>query len=310
MKTRGILLQCGLLSAMGCAMMAMSIPTADAASVLYVANGKNGTISKISSTGSVSTLVSGLQQPYGLAASANGNFLYVVNSDHPSSGGGYNIDSINVGGGGVNTITNLSAAQPAALTVDNVGNLYVSLMNGVIDKITTGGVVTQFADMGSTSEPDGLAFGPDGNLYVSNYGTGTIDQVVGNTVNLVVNDSGGPGGLAFDSSGNLYVANGNTNNVEQITPGGGVSTFATITGEPNFLTFGNGGNLYVTLYTGGVVDKISSSGVVSTFATGLDGPAGIVALPAPVPASFGLVGIGSLAMIGGLTLRRRMANIH
>ena len=308
MKTQRIL-QCGVLLSVGCAIAGMGVPTAKAASVLYVANGINGTISEISPTGSVSTLVSNLAQPYGLAAGANGSLLYVANSY--TSGGVFNIDSISAGGS-VSTITSISgqsSLQPAALTVDNAGNLYVALMGGVIDKITTGGSVTQFANMGSGSEPDGLAFGPDGNLYVSNYGTSTIDQIIGGTASTFVTDSGGPGGLAFDSSGNLYVANG-AGTVDKITSGGIASTFATISGEPNFLAFGSQGNLYVTLYTGNAVDKISPDGSVSTFATGLDGPAGIVALPAPIPASFDLAGIGSLAMIGGLVLRRRMVKIH
>ncbi len=311
MKTQRIL-QCGLLSAVGFAIAGMGVPTARAASVLYVANGGNGTISEISPTGSVNTLVSNLAQPWGLAAGANGSLLYVANSSYSGSNV-FNIDSISAGGG-VNTITSLSGganAQPAALTVDSVGNLYVALMGGTIDKITTGGTVTQFANVGSSSAPDGLAFGPNGNLYVSNYNTGIIDQIINGTATLFASGLSGPGGLAFDSSGNLYVANGGNNTVDKITSADAVSTFATIAGSPNFLAFGSQGNLYVTLETSGGVDKISSTGTVSSFVpNGLNLPAGIVALPAPVPASFGLVGIGSLAMIGGLALRRRMAKIH
>ncbi|MGC9260021.1 MAG: virginiamycin B lyase family protein [Phycisphaerae bacterium] len=330
MNTKKIL-QCGVLFSAGCAAAVMGVRSAKAASVLYVANYGNGTISEIGPTGSVSTLASGLYGPYGLAPGANGSLLFVANGATNAgltynSGGSYSIDAISAGGGASTTASipvgtegpvindyAYNAAQPQALTVDSAGNLYVALYGGDIDEITPKGTPTTVADIGVNQLPDGLAFGPNGNLYVANFLTNSIDEVdtSSETVTPFVSLSSapGPGGLAFDSSGNLYVADWTSNEVEKINSDGSVSPFASFSSgsEPASLAFGSDGNLYVTLYGDKAVEKVTPSGAVSLFASGLDGPAGIVAMPAPIPASFGLVGIGSLALIGGLALRRRMA---
>ena len=45
--------------------------------------------------------------------------------------------------------------------------------NDTVDKVTPAGVVSTFAT-GFDSDPDGLAFDSAGNLYVANYGDGTV----------------------------------------------------------------------------------------------------------------------------------------
>ena len=80
-----------------------------------------------------------------------------------------------------------------------------------------------------------------------------------------------PQGLAFDTSGNLYVAEANASLISKITPGGGISTFATGITTPTGLVFDTSGNLYVANAgapsSGTNVNKITPGGVVTLFAT-------------------------------------------
>ena len=74
---------------------------------------------------------------------------------------------------------------------------------------------------------DGIAFGPDGNLYVGNFGDGEVYRIVldkdGNVTEnasyakdsnqLVSTD-----GMVFDQKGNLYIADFSANAIVRVTP--------------------------------------------------------------------------------------------
>lgn len=82
---------------------------------------------------------------------------------------------------------------------------------------------------------DGIAFGPDGNLYVGNFGDGEV-------VKIVVDENGdyvsqctyakdfsqleSTDGMIFDEKGNLYVADFCANAIAKITPDGKVTRYA------------------------------------------------------------------------------------
>jgi len=74
-----------------------------------------------------------------------------------------------------------------------------------------------------------------------------------------------PEGLAFDTSGNLFVAGGG--DVSKITPGGTVSTYATLSSGTTGLAIDSIGNLY-TVGGGNTIKKIPvGGGAVSIYAT-------------------------------------------
>jgi sugar lactone lactonase YvrE len=127
------------------------------------------------------------------------------------------------------------------LTVDDDGNLYVPQRGGTagcsIIRIDAEGGADQagvtVARMNPPCNPAGLAFGPDGRLYLSGFGA------AGDEIGRVRPDStsppvatgfatGTPGanGLAFDEDGNLYVSDGGTaqGRVFRVGPSGGAAT--------------------------------------------------------------------------------------
>jgi sugar lactone lactonase YvrE len=157
---------------------------------------------------------------------------------------------------------------PGGLTLDAVGNLYVT-QAAAIRKVTPAGVVTTIAgnDNGVTGNTDGpaasatfnglsgIALDNQGNLYVADSGNHAIRKITPDGMVSTWAGSGALGytnfssigyatinGLTIDTDGNLYLADSYNNAVRRITPDGQVTTLAS--GCPTGRTlFGNSGTL-------------------------------------------------------------------
>jgi sugar lactone lactonase YvrE len=140
---------------------------------------------------------------------------------------------------------------------------------------------------GSEQGPRGIAFGPDGNVYVSDSDQDIVYRYDGATgaplpapgqtgAVFIPAGSGGltaPAGITFGADGNLYVCSYKTNQILRYqgpagsAPGAFVDVFASVTNVtgatgPNDLTFGPDGNLYVGVITGpigGQIDRFAGS---------------------------------------------------
>src|SRR5207244_399400 len=155
---------------------------------------------------------------------------------------------------------------------------------------------------GGLGFPHGLAFGPDGNLYVGDRNTNSVMRYSGTTgaplpasglsgATFVAPNSGGLNittGVTFGPDGNLYVDSFNSNSVLRYNgrTGAFLGTFASAPAlsGPQGLTFGPDGNLYVASFnmstvvrfdgqTGAFRDVFASGG-------GLNGPTYLVFRPA------------------------------
>jgi DNA-binding beta-propeller fold protein YncE len=111
--------------------------------------------------------------------------------------------------------------------------------------------------------PTGLAFAPNGNLFVASQNGNSVTKFSpdGMTSKVFVNNANGvkgPQGLAFGGAGNLYVVN-NDSNVREYSPAGNlVQAFKTDT-SPFGLAFDGKGNLFVATLN----DKIDEFSVVA-----------------------------------------------
>jgi sugar lactone lactonase YvrE len=128
----------------------------------------------------------------------------------------------------------------------------------VIDRFDqNGNFLGVFASAG-LFEPTGIAFGPDGFLYVANIGSLGYSYITrydsnGNPVDatpFVPSSTGlfSPGGITFGGAGNLYVADTSNATIDEVVLP--VGTFNALAGpcpfsSPSGVTFGPDGNLYV-----------------------------------------------------------------
>ena len=276
-------------------------PAAVHAGLMYVSSGSQSVV-QVSAGGVVSPFatVSANSTPWGIAVASSGN-VFVT---EPSTGLIREITP----GGAVSTFATLGGgSNPLGMTIDGSGNLYVahngSPTNRTIDKITIGGTISTYATMASSFNPYNVAFDSSGNLYAGGNNNGTNNQIVKISPTQVVSDfksslAGAPNGLALDASGNLYTTFG-TNTITKITPGGVVSTFATLPGGSAALglAFDSLGFLYSANQSANTISKISADGLtVTTFASAITNPRYIafapVAVPEPGTALFGIACVG------------------
>ena len=111
--------------------------------------------------------------------------------------------------------------NPAGITFGADGNFYVSNSNFFDENVTgtevlrydgeTGEFIDVFASGGGLNTPGGVTFGPDGNLYVSSFGTSEVLRYDGETGEFIDvftsgGDLNGPTVLTFGPDNNLYVS--------------------------------------------------------------------------------------------------------
>ncbi|MDR2209492.1 MAG: SMP-30/gluconolactonase/LRE family protein [Azoarcus sp.] len=194
--------------------------------------------------------------------------------------------------------------SPADITIDTAGNLYVTdARNHRIRKITQEGEVSTFAGgkegfadgIGSAARfnnPWGITIDAAGNLYVTDSRNHRIRKITakGKVSTLAGSGKGFADGvgsaaqfafprdIAIDAAGNLYVADVENHRIRKITPEGEVSTFAGGKGgfadgtgsaaqfnNPWGITIDAAGNLYVTDSGNHRIRKVTPKGEVSTF---------------------------------------------
>jgi sugar lactone lactonase YvrE len=258
----------------------------DSSGNVYVADAGNNVIRKITSSGVVTTIAglagtagsvdgtgaaANFSQPFGVAVDSAGN-IYVSDFGNNSIrkitpgavvttlAGTEGVTSTNYvdglpsnPGSADGTGGDASFSQPAGITIDSSGNLYVAdSANNTIRKITSAGVVTTLAGLaGTTGSTDG---------------TGSAARF------------NAPRGVTVDSSGNVYVADGGNTLIRKVTSAGVVTTLAGTPGTfeaapgtgaaayfdvPVGIAVDGSGNLYVSEELGQVIAKGAVAPVVT-----------------------------------------------
>lgn len=176
-----------------------------------------------------------------------------------------------IAGGGPNNLPALksSMGSPTSVTLDSVGNLYVTDINSNrVFKVATTGIVTVVAGngqhggfttgdggpaiAGTLTDPNGAAVDSSGNLFIADKTycrirevsaqTGNISTIAGTGGCLYSGDGGpatsaalnDPSGVALDNSGNIIIADSGNCLIRRISASTGV--ISTIAGTPPDLT--------------------------------------------------------------------------
>jgi hypothetical protein len=222
----------------------------DASGNVYVADARNVTVRKITTTGVVSTYAgttlsvgvadgtttaAKFRDPFGVAADASGNVYVADTFNHTirkitSAGLVTTIAGTASSSGSVDGIREAAKFNtPYSVAVDSSDNVYVADTNNhIIRKITPAGVVTTFAGVaGSPGSADGAGFAAKFNY---------------------------PAGVAVDYVGNVYVADMFNHTIRKITPDAVVTTLA---GTANSIgsTDGSGTNARFRFPYGIAVDR-------------------------------------------------------
>jgi len=169
--------------------------------------------------------------------------------------------------------------------IDSFGNIYTTFSGSRGQKVP---VAVYKIDLNFNMKPfindlmnaTGLAFDPQGLLYISSRYDGFVYQVTPNgSMSPFVEGMGVATGIAFDREQNLYVGD-RSGTIFKISPGRQIFVFATL--EPSIsayhLAFGRDDYLYVTGPTTSSFDsvhRISHAGEVELFYRGLGRPQGM-----------------------------------
>ena len=261
----------------------------DSSNNMYIADSLNNRIRKVNSSGIISTAVGNgtvgysgdggaagsatLNAPVGVAVDATRNFYIVDSGNHSIRKVGTNGIITTIAGNGIIGFsgdsviaTNARLANPQNISVDNSGTLFIAdAGNNRIRRVDTNGIITtkagrnlndgDSATNGTLNSVSGVAFDPDGALFLADTGNNRIRKVDTNGIITTVAGNGFPGyagdgaaatnaslnqpfGLALDVNGQLYIADTMNNRIRKVDTNGVITTLA---GNGVYGTTGNGG---------------------------------------------------------------------
>ncbi len=211
-----------------------------------------------------STGISAGSAPRGITAGPDGNLWFTETA-------GNSIGRITPAGSVTQFSTGITASSsPWGITAGPDGNLWFTERNnqGGIGRITTGGVVTEFACSGL---PSGITAGPDGNLwFAESANPGYVGRMTpsGTLVEFStgLTHDGNPQDIAAGTDGNLYFTETKGSGaLGRITPSGVIAEFtAGLSAAPYGIAGGGDGNMWFTENAGDAVGRLTVGPAVTT----------------------------------------------
>jgi sugar lactone lactonase YvrE len=224
----------------------------------------------------LTTLVSGLNNPYGVAVDNAGN-VYIADT------GNKVIKEWTAANTNVTTLISV-LNHSLGVAVDCMGNIYFSKgefgNNCAIEEWTVAN--TNFITLVSLGlyGPYGVAVDGAGNVYFSDYGFNVLNKWTAANSNVTTLVSSGlsmPSGVAVDVAGNVYTADFENHAVKKWTSANSTVTTlaASGVGNPRGVAVDGAGNVYIADADEEVYKWTAASGIVTTLVSGLYSPYGV-----------------------------------
>ncbi len=199
--------------------------------------------------------------------------------------GEYIDDFVSAGSGGLATTQEVRFGTDGNLLVSGRGDTHILKYNG-----QTGAFIGNFTSGYDLDNPTKMTFGPDGKIYISQWGNVKkkvvrFDAVTGQFIDeFTKTDLNEASGHAWDAEGNLYVACYGSKDVRKFDAGGNYLGVFTQSGHlqgPVNLWFNADSNLCVLDWTLGSVQVFDgkTGNFISTFVSGLTNAEGITVGP-------------------------------
>jgi virginiamycin B lyase len=131
-----------------------------------------------------------------------------------------------------------------------------------------------FTQYPTGGDPNGIAVGPDGNIWFTERNAGKIGRITlsGDVTEFSVpTPASEPTSIARGSDGNLWFTE-NAGKIGRITPAGGITEFplSSTSSTPSSIVAGPDGNLWFTEFAQGKIGRITTAGAVTEFQTPSD----------------------------------------
>ena len=219
----------------------------------------------------LSTIVTGLNNPYGIAVDIAGN-VYIADTGNNA------IKEWNAVSHDVSTLVSSGLSNPYDVAVDAAGNVYIAdsghnaikLWNATTRQIST--------LVSGNFIPHAVAVDRDGNVYFDDASFGRIEKWSAATQQTSVLIPDFSGGLALDNDGNIYIASAGNSAVEEwnVHTGETLAVVASGLSSPRDVSVDGAGNLYI-LDTGhrAIKERDAFTQQVSTLISGLGYSEGI-----------------------------------
>ena len=179
---------------------------------------------------------------------------------------------------------------PTGLVLDDDDNLIIAARDyGVLQEATAASGYTQATVLGNGAlfnKIASVAMDSDGHLFVADFGSNAVKEILGNCGDFVcVATLGGgfnqPESIALDGAGNLFIADTGNNAVKEIVAAGGYASVNTIGSgfsAPLGVAVDGAGNVFVSDTGNSAVKEVLAAGGYSTvrkIGQGLVAPVGL-----------------------------------
>jgi hypothetical protein len=197
----------------------------------------------------------------GLATDSAGNVYFTDGDLCEWNAATQTVDTLASSGIG-ESVYDLALANPEGVAVDSAGSVYVTDSPAYNDgevkewdpttqtltSLVTGLNFPGPDNIHYVGIPAGVAVDGSGNLYIADYGDGSIDEwsPTAQTLSTLVSSGYGPEGVALDSAGDVYIADTPANTIEEWNAA--TQTLSTIVGglsSPVGVAVDGAGNVYI-----------------------------------------------------------------